>query len=102
METHRCEQICNNTIGSYTCSCKIGYTLNANTYACDGMLSNETFSFAIHKDVVRTLQILMSASQILPMNASKSVLTLSGPILVSAILDIGWVIMETVVSVSSA
>ena len=44
----------------------------------------------------------MSASQILPMIANKSVLTLSGPILVSAILDIDWLIMEVFVSVSSA
>lgn len=31
-----CEQECANTVGSYTCSCRPGYTLNSTR--CDGML----------------------------------------------------------------
>ena len=33
-----CAQNCNNTIGSYTCNCNIGYRLNADGRRCDGML----------------------------------------------------------------
>ena len=35
--TDECSQNCHNTIGSYTCSCSAGYTLNADKVACDGM-----------------------------------------------------------------
>ena len=31
-----CDQRCNNTIGSYTCSCGEGYTLNFDGFRCDG------------------------------------------------------------------
>ena len=31
-----CAQSCSNTIGSYTCSCNAGYTLNAGGRGCDG------------------------------------------------------------------
>ena len=31
----RCTQYCHNNVGSYTCSCKPGYKLNPNGYACD-------------------------------------------------------------------
>ncbi len=31
-----CEQNCHNNIGSYTCSCDAGYTLNTNGRLCDG------------------------------------------------------------------
>ena len=34
--TDRCAQNCHNTIGSYTCSCNVGYRLNTNGYDCDG------------------------------------------------------------------
>ena len=34
--THACAQNCHNTIGSYTCSCDIGYRLNIDERACDG------------------------------------------------------------------
>ena len=35
--THQCAQDCSNTVGSYTCSCQTGYTLNADGRRCDGM-----------------------------------------------------------------
>ena len=35
-----CEQICNNTAGSYQCSCGPGYTLNSDGHACDGKMAN--------------------------------------------------------------
>ena len=31
-----CDQHCTNTLGSYYCSCAVGYTLNGNEHACDG------------------------------------------------------------------
>ena len=31
-----CSQICNNTFGSYKCSCKQGYTLDINGFNCSG------------------------------------------------------------------
>ena len=35
-----CAQICNNTDGSFVCSCMTGYTLAANSLGCDGMTEN--------------------------------------------------------------
>ena len=34
--SHFCAQICTNTIGSYTCSCGIGYRLNGDGFNCSG------------------------------------------------------------------
>ena len=32
-----CEDVCNNTIGSYSCSCQTnGYNLDANRFSCSG------------------------------------------------------------------
>ena len=31
-----CQQICTNTVGSYYCSCLLGYTLSANGASCNG------------------------------------------------------------------
>ena len=35
-----CEQICNNTSGSFVCSCNPGYRLDDNGVNCDGMIKN--------------------------------------------------------------
>ena len=37
MGTDTCEQNCHNTVGSYTCSCNAGYTLNSDGHTCDGI-----------------------------------------------------------------
>ena len=34
--TDRCAQNCHNNVGSYTCSCNVGFRLNSNGYGCDG------------------------------------------------------------------
>ena len=34
--SHRCEQECHNAIGSYACSCEIGYRLNHDKLTCTG------------------------------------------------------------------
>ena len=31
-----CSQICNNTMGSYECSCNTGYTLDEDGHGCSG------------------------------------------------------------------
>lgn len=33
-----CDHGCENTVGSFECSCAAGYTLNSNRLRCDGML----------------------------------------------------------------
>ena len=35
-QTDECQQICNNTIGSYVCDCRIGYALNTDGRTCRG------------------------------------------------------------------
>ena len=34
-ETDRCSQNCQNTVGSYTCSCNAGYRLDGDGFTCD-------------------------------------------------------------------
>ena len=36
LETDQCYQNCHNNVGSYTCSCIAGYTLNSDGFSCDG------------------------------------------------------------------
>ena len=36
LNTSRCDQICNNTAGSYTCSCNEGFLLHNDGYNCVG------------------------------------------------------------------
>ena len=34
-----CDQLCNNTIGSFQCSCNSGYTLNGDGITCSGRIT---------------------------------------------------------------
>lgn len=36
LDTDQCAQNCHNTVGSYTCSCNVGYRLNIDRRRCDG------------------------------------------------------------------
>ncbi|CAH1257139.1 PKDREJ [Branchiostoma lanceolatum] len=42
--TDNCEQICNNTAGSFTCSCNEGYRLSSNGWDCIGILTSLTIA----------------------------------------------------------
>lgn len=37
---HRCSQICDNTPGSYKCSCQNGFGLNKDGYECEGIFNS--------------------------------------------------------------
>lgn len=45
-----CDQNCNNTIGSYFCTCEEGYILKADSHNCGGLLMN-----LLHWDYNRVL-----------------------------------------------
>ena len=38
--THQCMQNCNNTLGSYVCTCDSGFIIDADARTCDGKHSN--------------------------------------------------------------
>ena len=42
-----CDQVCTNTVGSYTCSCRTGFTLNANQ-KCQGKIYCNCSFWTIH------------------------------------------------------
>ena len=44
---HRCNQICNNTLGSYSCSCEKGFEINRDGYTCEGMKAVCYFNLAV-------------------------------------------------------
>jgi len=35
-ELHRCQQVCENTLGSYRCSCSPGFQLSPDRTSCSG------------------------------------------------------------------
>ena len=41
-----CDHYCNNTPGSYYCSCKIGYKLDSNKHSCYGNKSTVMYAYA--------------------------------------------------------
>ncbi len=41
-----CAQLCHNTVGSYSCSCDIGYTLGSNNHSCEGTLANSIIIYS--------------------------------------------------------
>ena len=44
--TSDCTQLCNNTVGSYVCSCNTGYTLDPNNnHACYGEYNTFDYVF---------------------------------------------------------
>ena len=41
LQTDNCEQICHNTVGSYTCSCNTGYTESSDGIHCTGTICTD-------------------------------------------------------------
>ena len=62
INSHGCDQICFNTIGSYLCTCRNGYALAANRRTCEGIMSTSACTWSHHIFVHCTLisQILMN------------------------------------------
>ena len=54
---HKCEQVCENSIGSYQCSCFDGYMLHGN-FSCQGKL----FYIAKNYDITYDGSITMSSN----------------------------------------
>ena len=72
-DTNSCEQQCINSVGSYTCKCNDGFTLNSDGTTCSGEItgssshrvSNAKQSWHLictHATIYSMLQILMSVS----------------------------------------
>ena len=61
MQVDECDHNCNNTLGSYTCSCNDGYLLDRNGQQCNGKLIHHYFQ-SINLTVCPILcKILMNA-----------------------------------------
>ena len=39
-DTDGCQQVCTNSVGSYSCSCNRGYRLASDDHSCNGKLMN--------------------------------------------------------------
>ena len=90
-----CAQICNNTAGSYQCSCRMGYTLNSDGHSCDGKASNYlsslSSSLALFSSLLLSfpcylspyLLLILPLSSLLPSPAPSSVSLPSTPSLPS-------------------
>lgn len=48
----QCSQNCENTAGSYTCSCREGYTLSSNGRTCNGMLSYSNINADLEQQAI--------------------------------------------------
>ena len=74
--TDSCSQSCTNTIGSYTCSCNTGYTLNSDGYTCDGeIMKKDIIMYTFASCFSPCMQTSMSVVQTLPMAANIPVST---------------------------
>ena len=41
-QVDECDQNCHNNVGSYSCSCNLGFTLNRDESHCDGTANNNS------------------------------------------------------------
>lgn len=60
--TDGCAQICTNTIGSFTCACRVGYLLNSDGRACQGIVYNTMTSLTLiklHGNTIRNVLLIL-------------------------------------------
>ena len=41
LNTHNCDQVCLNNVGSFSCDCGFGYELGGDGTTCNGMVSDD-------------------------------------------------------------
>ena len=65
---NNCQQVCHNTVGSYTCDCMTGYTLNSNGLTCSGIvwrsIVHTMFSFFTCSFVVVIVIVVVQAQSL--------------------------------------
>ena len=60
--TDGCAQMCTNTIGSFTCACRVGYLLNNDGRACQGIVYNTMTSLILtklHGHTIRNVLLIL-------------------------------------------
>ena len=60
--SHECQHICNNTPGSFHCSCFDGYQLNNDSTTCSGQLRKQNLNPTKNLNDVLSFQMWMSVS----------------------------------------
>jgi len=86
-----CNQFCNNSVGSFICSCQDGYALESDNRTCMGKVLDLWFVPAL----ITIVQILMNVLQIME-NVDTFVLTIPGAIDVAVEVAILWRRMDHV------
>lgn len=99
MEIDSCSENCHDTVGSYTCSCNAGYTLNSNGFTCDGMVTFECVEKFVSSCTL-TLQISMNAVRTPPILVNMPASTPLDHTLAVATMDMCLTQMDKVVEVS--
>ena len=94
--TDMCDHICQNTPGSYTCSCRSGYSLSQNGRTCVGTCALNIMSLS-HK-LSLLLQISMNVLRALTI-VTRTVETLLAALCAPATLDTPSTVMDTLVMV---
>ena len=61
-----CEQICSNTIGSFACSCAVGYRLGRNGLNCNGKHKLRSLDKMSNHGTQTTLEICFSTPAVVP------------------------------------
>ena len=97
--TDMCDHNCQNTPGSYTCSCRPGYSLSQNGRTCVGMHMCFTISRLVSLGhLLSLLQISMNVLWVL-ITVNRTVETLLAALCAPATLDTPSTVMDTLVMV---
>ena len=59
-----CQQLCNNTVGSFFCACQIGYSLEPNGFNCSGKIQPHIHFYVGDVPNSPHLQMSMSVMEI--------------------------------------